>query len=668
MAHQESTSQQQRSKDKVEDPHSVSVCVTTIYYPDPMPCRSVVSKYRLATRRTYHVAPPNTAANPSQTHHRSPYLSPPPQPPPFHFQPLNSVGTKSPSHKATLNVSLPAPPPSSPTFHPHERLAKNKKKREQASYSGLPLESCTFSVDPNSSQLRHSLCVNLSSLQQETAAASSPKNHRKSAKSKRKSSLSHIISNERGKHLTGKKASRDTFVAEPSKRSMMSVLGQKEEVRAEDKSVERVAQAKKEEGKQLRREEEQIMKTLGKNREPLSKDLRKVPPPTTIHGAPRLSKDALAFGRVFQSVNLSTLKAVERIHEMEGVREDWERKAAHVERIRVEREIRRQKIQDIRQRTKETVEAWRIAEENKIARLRDENAKLTVESILERSLRRSDAGEHREREARDQSFAAEFVKQTVSVGREVAKDDQESTTEEKRKEIKRQVEQATELARHRRQEAKSEREIRDTRLVWEGALAKKELSGRVMNAAVQRLSDSKRRVGRAINRRAAARASVERAREALRSRAARAASTPRGTTTLPPLKLDLRSETELVEACRNTMEAVVTAEVTTSAPYRLRQFTHEANRTWQRGTLVLEERERQSLEGALSQHAESHNSCFPTIKESAKTYHQLKPGRIYLRSRVSTPFQSEVTDSSPSAETPTDSFKCGTWHHPVGVV
>ena len=520
-------------------------------------------------------------------------------------------------------------------------------------------------MDPNYSRLRHSLCVNLSSLQQETAAASSPKKHRKSAKSKRKSSLSHIISNERGKHLTGKKASRDTFVAEPSKGSMMSVLGQKEEVRAEDKSVERVAQAKKEEGKQLRREEEQIM---GKNREPLSKDLRKVPPPTTIHGAPRLSKDALAFSRAFQSVNLSTLKAVERIHEMEGVREDWERKAAHVERIRVERERRRQKIQDIRQKTKETVEAWRITEENKIVRLRDENAKQAVESLLERSLRRSDAGEHREREARDRSFAAEFVKQTVSVGREVAKDDRESTTEEKRKEIKRQVEQATELARHRRQEAKAEREIRDTRLVWEGALAKKELSGRVMKAAVQRLSDSKRRVGRAINRRAAARASVERAREALRSRAAQAASTPRGATTLPPLKLDLRSETELVEACRNTMEAVVTAESTTSAPYRLRQFTHEANRTWQRGTLVLEERERQSLEGALSQHAESHNSCFPTIKESAKTYHQLKPGRIYLRSRVSTPFQSEVTDSSPSAETPTDSCECGTWHHPVGVV
>ena len=278
---------------------------------------------------------------------------------------------------------------------------------------------------------------------------------------------------------------RDDKEEEIERANRMTVTGRRREVMVEENCTKKMVRDKEEDGKRLREAEEQIMETVAKTREPPSKDLRRVDPPTTIHGAPRLGKDTLAFSRVFESVTLSTLKAVDKIHETERMRENWNRKATHVVRMRNEREVRRRKIQDIRQKTKETIEAWRIMEENKVARLLDQNAEQASRNLLERSIQRCTASEDRKKEVKDRAFAAEFSQQAVSIGREVAKEDREISTEDRREEIKRQVEQVTEATRQRREEARTEKEIRNTQLVWEGALAKKELNGKIVQVVEQ---------------------------------------------------------------------------------------------------------------------------------------------------------------------------------------
>ena len=612
--------------------------------------RVLVAKYRVNSKRMYNIAPPNTA-DANQNSRAIPQSS-------LVHSSVTHKTLADTTFKTTLNISLPPPPPSSPTFHSPRTCerAPSLYPSKHTRSATLPIETHTLSIDPNTSRLHHSLCVNLNYLRQESTSNSKHHPRRQSRKVRRKSLLP-CASNEKKRGSPEKKfesTQEGGVVGKNDGTHEMCVTGQRQEVVIEDKSVEKITQLKKVEGKLLRKEEQQIMKTVAKSREPPSKDNRKIPSPTTIHGEPRLTKDTLAFKRAFQSMTLSTLNAVDRIHHVERVKEDWDRKVAHVERMKIEREKRRQKICDIRQKTKETIEAWRIMEENKLARLQEENIKQAKQSLIDKSLRQSDAHESRLKDARERCFAAEFVKQTTSIGREISKDDREIIAEDRRREIMRHVEQLTELVQQRKQDAREEREIRDTQLVWEGVLAKRELNGKMMQAAVQRLSDAKRRVGRAINRREASKASVDRAKETLKNSVNRETSTSHSTT-LPPLKLDLRTEVELVEACRDTLQ-MVTAE-STSAPYRLRCFTHEANRTWQRGTIVLTERERQSVPQAQFQ--DGHGSFFPEIKElPPKIYPQMRPGRILQQSLASTPFQSDITDSSPSQTPSSDSCVC----------
>lgn len=148
------------------------------------------------------------------------------------------------------------------------------------------------------------------------------------------------------------------------------------------------------------------------------------------------------------------------------------------------------------------------------------------------------------------------------------------------------------------------------------------------------MAEAKRRVGRAMNRREVAKASVARAREAYASQD----TTLHGT--LPPLRLDLRNKSELTEACSETLQRVTIGN-RCPAPFRLRCFTHKANQSWQRGTVVLGEHKKPQLS--------SSPLPFPTIKETAtRTYPMMRP-RYIMRSLTSTPFQSELTELSPAS-------------------
>ena len=186
-----------------------------------------------------------------------------------------------------------------------------------------------------------------------------------------------------------------------------------------------------------------------------------------------------------------------------------------------------------------------------------------------------------------------------------------------------------------------------------------------VQAAVQRTAEGKRRVERAVNRREAAKASVARSREADMINSSRS-STLHGT--LPPLKLDLRSKHELATACHEALqEATMEGTFSTSSPFRLRRFTHEANRSWQRGTMALTKQERHGTVQISSPKSHPPAPYFPAINNSATPIHRgLRPGCI-LRSLVSTPFQSEVTEPSPVATPSTESCHCTTHPHTLSV-
>lgn len=154
-----------------------------------------------------------------------------------------------------------------------------------------------------------------------------------------------------------------------------------------------------------------------------------------------------------------------------------------------------------------------------------------------------------------------------------------------------------------------------------------------------------------IKRREVAKASVTRARETLRTSAGQD-NTCRDT--LPPLRLDLRNKSELAEACSEALQRATAGNVC-SAAYRLRCFTHKANHSWQRGTVVLTEHEKQGIPQLSSQRTPP--PYFPTIKEATPlVYPMMRPGYI-MRSLTSTPFHSELTElSSPSNQLTTSPY------------
>ena len=375
-----------------------------------------------------------------------------------------------PNCKATLNVPLPIPPPNSPAFQ-SPRTHKRAPHFSTSSQWTANESYTSAAVDPDLQQ----------SLLQQTLYGHGDPSEAAAVDFEKSPSSDRQRAMKKGRHVVRKEVThKEKGERESEGVDAMTVSGQKTEVLEENNWIEKMACTKQEDGRRLRKEEEQIMKSVAKTREPPPKHLRRVDPPTTIHGAPRLSKEALAFSRVFKSMHLSTLKAVDRIHEVDRLNETWSRKATHVTQMKKERENRQRKIQDIRKKTRETIEEWRIMEENKITRLREKNAKIESRNLMNRSIRQNTVRDSRKRNAMEQSFATEFSHQAGNVGREILKDDCEVAREEKRQEIKKQVQELTEATRERREEARTEREIRDTQLVWEGVLAKKELDGKMM--------------------------------------------------------------------------------------------------------------------------------------------------------------------------------------------
>lgn len=593
------------------------LCIMSIEYCLPTICiyRSLVSKYHTTRRRpekTRIVAPPpNTAITSDRILHVQ-------HQPNMHAQDFTPSGSPASMMAKLLSVSLPAPPPTSPTI---SSKTSHSRAVTPGDIQSVPLESHTAALLSPSSKLHHSICLNLNQLTGNESSETLPTST---------SAAGHRPTKQ-------EKLKKENYSKREKKgRTWISVEGERAKVVIEKNRVEKLKKSKKESGEKLREDETQIMEEVKKLREP-SKTPLKPEPITTIHGAPRLSKDALAFRRVFESMTLSTLKAVDRIHQMEKTKENWKFKASHVAMMKTERENRRRKIQNFQQKTRETIETWKIREENELMRLRDEAEKEKMEDILERAHRRSSIQESRHKDAKESAFVKKFTRKSLSIGREVAKKDRKASLEERKQEIKKQVRDTTEATRQRRRGACVDREKRETQLIMDGEQAKRDLSTKMMKAEADRMCEAKSRVEKALVRREAATVEVERAMDALRMDI----KIPKSHK-LPPLILDHRTKTQLAQAGEETMKAVTAEPII--APFRLRSFTHEASRTWQRGTIVLTNREKHIT------FQESPSSLFPDI-EGIAHHHQLRPGCILRRGQNTTPLHSELPIETPSRET-----------------
>ena len=258
----------------------------------------------------------------------------------------------------------------------------------------------------------------------------------------------------------------------------MAVSGERAEVMMEENRVDKMAAARRADGLRVREAGEQIRETVTKAREAIPS--KKLAPPTTIHGDPRLSKDELAFRRVFETMALSTLHTMDKIHRVNRVNDTWSKKAEHVMQMKEERVRRKQKIEEARRKTKEVIENWRASEENAMAKMREENARRQSEQILSKSLQRSEAHRSKKRTMEDRAFVTEFSQHGTNIGREQAKEDRTVAADERVEEIRDQVQQHVEEARRRRDAGKAEREIRAARLTWEGVMAKRELDAKMV--------------------------------------------------------------------------------------------------------------------------------------------------------------------------------------------
>ena len=257
----------------------------------------------------------------------------------------------------------------------------------------------------------------------------------------------------------------------------MTMSGQKVVVITDEYRVDKMVASRKEDGQNVREAEKQIRECVTKLREPPPKKSFKT---TTAHyGIPQFSKEVVAFRRVFESMPLSTLRVVDRIDQMNKMNSTWRQKVALVSQMKNDRERKRQKIEDFHNKTLGAAESWKNREEDRLAKLRKENAKKASEEILRYRNQYDTANETQKRLKEDYSFSMEFANQGVGMGREVLKNDGEMVADKRNKEVKEQTQSFLKTTRWKREEGKMKKKICETQLIWDGALARKERDGKI---------------------------------------------------------------------------------------------------------------------------------------------------------------------------------------------
>ena len=278
----------------------------------------------------------------------------------------------------------------------------------------------------------------------------------------------------------GEENERPFHVAPSGMNGGIVVSGERAGVILENNRARNMAAARREDGSRVREAERQIKEVVVKSREVYSPKLTS---PTTIHGAPRLSKEELAYRRALGTMSLAPLLAMERKHQLNKMRSSLSSKTDHVLYMKQEREERRRKIDEVRRKNRELIENWRASEENKIAKLQEENARKETQQKMNLSLKRNECRENRRRKVEEHEFAVHFTQQNCANGREQTENDRSLMEEEKAEEMKDQVQLLAEEAEQKRSEAMREREIVVARVTWEGMVDKKQLNTKVVEVS-----------------------------------------------------------------------------------------------------------------------------------------------------------------------------------------
>ena len=234
--------------------------------------------------------------------------------------------------------------------------------------------------------------------------------------------------------------------------------------------------SRQEEGRMIRKAEKEIMETVTKMRQP-------PPRPEKAKNPDVLTKDEMAFTRAYTTMNLSAVRAVEKVHDSRKKAEELIQRANHVSKMKREKVKRRGKIENFHQTLRDNNNSWKAMEESRLAQLREQQCIQRTKDIMKTTESRDAAAMNQHRQMEDQTFACEFNQQQMLVSVTLTKEDQRQSKDAKLLEIKEQVQQAREVSQEHQEMVRRYMELRKNKLQQEGATAKKNLDTKMLEVA-----------------------------------------------------------------------------------------------------------------------------------------------------------------------------------------
>ena len=402
------------------------------------------------------------------------------------------------SHSDTFTVTtLPPPPPTSPKL------------------SQLPVETHILGMDAASSKMKYTMHINLGKLQQKLTDAENlqpeginkafQSTFRYKGKSNTKGQKVKQLSPSKGRDETGtlpksemSAKDADVLTSDSLAKSVQLPEAADNQVRGEvggesmevmghfvravpcDRVTDTVM-SKKEDGNRVRNAEKEIKESAEKAKEQPSKS-RKVKESTGM------SKDNLLFTRACGTMTLSALRAVEKVHEARKKADTLIQKANLVSQMKQERMERREKIEKFRRDLKEDITMWKITEEDRLERMREQILARKNDELLSKLQCLDTAAIVTQRHAEDQNFACEFSQQNTLVGNMICREDQKLSKNASYQERKERVERMREVSREHQEMVKKFMELREAKLLQECATARKELDAKMLQVLISLLS------------------------------------------------------------------------------------------------------------------------------------------------------------------------------------
>ena len=379
-----------------------------------------------------------------------------------------------------------------------------------------------------------------------------------------------------------------------------------------------LATCKKEDGKALRAAEKAISDTVARIRQPPQpiRELRPKP----------LGKEQHSFTRAYATMNLSSLRTIEKVRETRKKGDELIRKANLVSKIKQERVVRRTRIEEYQRSLRENILEWKSDEIQRLEEARNKQKEQHQMEILKQSRVHDDGVMSVQKQLEDQAFASDFNRQNTLVGGTLSKEDRKISKEGIHSKTREQVQEARKLSIEQQELVKKYMESRRAQLVRDGAEIKRELDIKTLEAVSQRLMEAKRKVAKEVARKQAARVTIAEVKKELRYG-------PRGPGEQRPAyrgnPVRTESDEDVIERREKHWEAFVRKQSEYTTPTHVKRMSVDAHKTWQRGAEAMEE----------AQKGSHHFPILPASSSSAIMYEMMAPGPV-LTSQDASPLTS----------------------------